>query len=281
MDRPKKKNSKAKMAREQRNPLAYAVDKRDSSTLDMVREAIRHKQVMLAFQPVVQSGRTNHAAYFEGLLRVLDETGRIIPAKDFMGAVEDNELGRQLDCLALELGLQTLASQPNLRLSINMSARSIGYAPWMQMLQTGLSQMATVPERLILEISEKSVVQVPEIVRGFMEDLQLKGISFGLDDFGAGLSSLRVFRDFDFDIVKLDGTFSRNIANDAANQVLAGAVAAIAQRFDMISVGSRIESPTDAVTMHELGFDCLQGFAFGAPTISPPWLKSGRKSNVA
>ncbi|MGR3712755.1 MAG: EAL domain-containing protein [Shimia sp.] len=281
MDRSKKKNRKAKMNREQRNPLAYAVDTRDSSTLDMVTEAIRHKQVMLAFQPVVQSGRTKHAAYFEGLLRVLDETGRIIPAKDFMGAVEDSEIGRKLDCLALELGLETLAAQPNLRLSINMSARSIGYAPWMQALQVGLARMATVPERLILEISEKSVVQVPDIVRGFMEDLQIKGISFGLDDYGAGMSSLRVFRDFDFDIVKLDGAFSRDIANDSANQVLAGAVAAIAERFDMVSVASRIQSPTDAQTMHELGFDCLQGFAFGAPTISPPWLKRARHSSAA
>lgn len=281
MDRSKKKNRKAKMNREQRNPLAYAVDTRDSSTLDMVTEAIRHKQVMLSFQPVVQSGRTKHAAYFEGLLRVLDETGRIIPAKDFMGAVEDSEIGRKLDCLALELGLETLAKQPNLRLSINMSARSIGYAPWMQTLQVGLARMATVPERLILEISEKSVVQVPDIVRGFMEDLQIKGISFGLDDYGAGMSSLRVFRDFDFDIVKLDGAFSRDIANDSANQVLAGAVAAIAERFEMISVASRIESPTDAQTMHELGFDCLQGFAFGAPTISPPWLKKARHSSAA
>ncbi|SFK83978.1 EAL domain-containing protein [Shimia haliotis] len=282
MDRPrKKKNRKAAMSREQRNPLTYAVSSRDSSTLDMVRDAIRHKQVMLAFQPVVQSGKTKHAAYFEGLLRVLDETGRIIPAKDFIDAIEDSELGRQLDGLALELGLETLAAQPNLRLSINMSARSIGYAPWMQTLQKGLARGATVPERLILEISEKSVTQVPDIVRGFMEDLQIKGISFGLDDYGSGLSSLRIFRDFDFDIVKLDGGFSHNIANDSANQVLAGAVAAIAERFDMISVASRIESPADAQTMQELGFDCLQGFAFGAPTVSPPWTRKNRHSSAA
>ncbi len=281
MDRSRKKNRKAKMNRDQRNPLAYAVNTRDSSTLELVRDAIKHKQVLLAFQPVVQSGKTKRAAYFEGLIRVLDETGRIIPAKDFMDAVEDSELGRQLDCLALELGLETLAAQPNLRLSINMSARSIGYAPWMQTLQAGLMRGATVPERLILEISEKSVTQVPEIVRGFMEDLQIKGISFGLDDFGAGLSSLRVFRDFDFDIVKLDGSYSNNVANDSANQVLASAVAAIAERFEMISVASRIESPADAQTMHDLGFDCLQGFAFGAPTISPPWLKKERGSSAA
>ncbi|MBO9478377.1 EAL domain-containing protein [Shimia sp. R11_0] len=271
MDRPKKKKRKPGAPREHRSPLAYAVNTRDISTLDMVREAIAHKQVMLAYQPVVQASNTKRPAFYEGLVRVLDETGRIIPAKDFMGAVEDSELGRQLDMLALELGLQALAEQPSLRLSINMSARSIGYAPWMDCLQRGLTRAATIPERLIFEISEKSVVQVPEIVQGFMEELQIKGMSFALDDYGSGLTTLSVFRDFDFDIVKLDGSYSRNIASDAANQILASAVAAIAERFDMHSVASRIESPADAAVMADLGFDCLQGFAFGAPTISPPW----------
>ncbi len=281
MDRPKKKR-KAETAREHRSPLAYAVTSRDSSTLDMVREAIKHKQVLLAFQPVVQSSNTKRPAFYEGLVRVLDETGRIIPAKDFMGAVEDSELGRQLDCLSLEMGLTALAENPGLRLSINMSARSIGYAPWMECLQRGLTRTATIPERLIFEISEKSVVQVPEIVKGFMEELQIKGMSFALDDYGRGLTTLTVFRDFDFDIVKLDGGFSRNIAHDAANQVLASAVAAIAERFEMHSVASRIESPADAKMMADLGFDCLQGFAFGAPTISPPWkISKDAKQNVA
>ncbi|GAA6182477.1 MULTISPECIES: EAL domain-containing protein [unclassified Shimia] len=270
MDRPKKKNGE-KAQREHRSPLAYAVNTRDSGTLEMVREAIAHKQVLLAYQPIVQASNTKRPAFYEGLVRVLDETGRIIPAKDFMGAVEDNELGRQLDVLALELGLQALSEQPGLRLSINMSARSIGYAPWMDCLQRGLARAATIPERLIFEVSEKSVIQVPEIVKGFMEELQVKGMSFALDDYGSGLTTLSVFRDFDFDIIKLDGSYSRNIATDAANQVIASAVAAIAERFDMHSVASRIESPADAKMMTELGFDCLQGFAFGAPTVSPPW----------
>lgn len=280
MNRPKRPRQHG-TPQEQRNPLTYAVTSRDSATLDMVREAIAHKQVLLAFQPVVLSSNTKRPAFFEGLIRVLDETGRIIPAKDFMSALEDSELGRQLDCLALELGLKTLAQQPNIRLSINMSARSIGYAPWMDCLHRGLAQDSDITNRLILEISEKSVLQVPDIIKGFMDDLHLKGLSFALDDYGAGMSSLTVFRDFDFDIVKLDGAFSHNIASNGANQILASAVAAVAQRFDIHSVASHIESPADAAMMTELGFDCLQGFAFGAPTISPPWSKKADKRTAA
>ena len=67
------------------------------------------------------------AAFYEGLIRIMDPSGRIIPAADFIGAVETRELGRKIDCLALEMGLDTLAAEPGIRLSINMSARSIGY----------------------------------------------------------------------------------------------------------------------------------------------------------
>ena len=63
------------------NPLNYAVAQRDRHTMTMVRDAIAHKQTLLAFQPVVRSGAPNKVAFYEGLIRVLDETGRVIPAK--------------------------------------------------------------------------------------------------------------------------------------------------------------------------------------------------------
>ena len=64
-----------------------------------------------------------------------------------------------------------------------------------------------------------------------MADLHSRGISFALDDFGAGYTAFRFFREFQFDIVKIDGQFSRDIANNADNQVLMAALIAIAEQF--------------------------------------------------
>lgn len=276
-----RKQDKANVPPGHETPLGFAVTNRDADTLSMVKEAIRHKQVMLAFQPIVSAADMKTPAFHEGLIRVLDETGRVIPAKDFMGAVEDNETGRQLDCLSLELGLSILAAHPGLRLSINMSARSIGYSRWMQVLKRGLNRRPDVGERLILEISETSAVHVPELVINFMDDLQSRGISFALDDFGAGFTSFRYFKDFFFDILKLDGQYTRNIHKDSENQIIAGGLAAIARSFDMYTVASRVEHPEDAKVLTQLGFDCLQGFLFGAPTVSPSWKASKKNKNAA
>ena len=273
--------SKGNKGRErgQKNALAQALMLRDQSTLDMVNAAVRHKQVMLAFQPVVQSRRPDRMAFYEGLIRVLDETGRIIPARDFINVIEETETGRLIDCLALEKGLRTLAEVPTLRLSINMSARPIGYRKWMRVLEHGLKRDATVAERLILEVTESSAMMMPEIVVDFMSDLQQRGISFALDDFGAGQTALRYFKTFQFDILKIDGQFIRKIHADPDNQVLTQAMLAIAQQFDMFTVAEFVESAEDAQWLTAAGVDCLQGYFFGAPTVSPPWIEDeARKS---
>lgn len=260
------------------DPLSYAVQSRNRSVVQMVDDAVRHKQVLLAFQPVVQARRQDFAAFYEGLLRVKDDTGRIIPARDFITQIEETETGRIMDCLALEKGLAALYEQPALRLAINMSARSIGYERWMRILRRGLSRDPTVAERLILEITESSAMLVPELVISFMEQLQRKGISFALDDFGAGFTSFRYLRDFFFDIVKIDGQFIRGVHGDPDNQVLTRALVSIAQQFDMFTVAEFVESAEDAAFLTSIGVDCLQGYYYGAPTVHPTWELEVRKT---
>ena len=102
----------------------------------------------------MQAHPPHGVAFYEGFIRVLDETGRVIPARDFMPQLENTPIGRELDCVALEMGLRTLARNPEIRLSINMSARSIGFARWSRVLERFLKKDSSIGERLILEISE-------------------------------------------------------------------------------------------------------------------------------
>ena len=254
-----------------KSPLDFAVEERDRATMSMVRKAIHTQNVRLAYQPVVQAARPDQPAFYEGLIRILDDTGRVIPARDFIETVEMTELGRQIDCLSLEMGLAALAENPFLRLSINMSARSIGYSQWMKILRRGLAVDDTVAERLILEITESSAMVMPDLVTVFMQDLQCEGVCFALDDFGAGYTSFRYLREFYFDIIKIDGQFINGIAKQPDNQVLTQALLSIAQHFEMFTVAEGIESAEDAAFLTDIGIDCLQGYYFGVPTLSPTW----------
>lgn len=253
------------------SPLAYASAQRDKTVHQMIENAIRQKDVMLAYQPIVSARNPEIPAFYEGLIRILDEDHNILPAGDFMPVAETREVGRMIDSLALELGLATLLEQPTLRLSINMSARSIGYPRWTEVLNQGLARDSTIAERLILEITESSAMVMPDLVTVFMVDMHKRGISFALDGFGAGFTAFRYLKEFYFDIVKIDGQFIRNIHEDANNQVLAAALVSIGQQFDMLTVAEAVEQPEEAAFLQAAGFDCLQGYYFGMPTTNPVW----------
>ncbi len=253
------------------SPLSFAIAQRDHDTLSMVRRAVEAKQVQLAFQPVVRASNPEVPAFYEGLIRVQDHTGRIIPAGDFIDSVERHELGRQIDTLALELGFQALAQEPSVRLSINLSARSIGYPRWMEALRNGLESCPTAGERLILEITERTAIVMPDLVQVFMGEMQGYGISFALDDFGAGYTAFRYLKDFYFDILKIDGAFIRDIASSPDNQVITEAMLSLASHFDMVTVAESVETLEDAEFLMNAGCDLMQGYFFGSPTVRPWW----------
>lgn len=259
------------------SPLGAAIQQADGETINMVRSALETGRLRLAYQPIVLGSDPEKIAFHEGLIRVAEPSGRIIPARDFINAVEDTEIGRLIDCAALEMGLNALLAHPGLRLSINMSARSIGFPQWTRTLKRGLNASPTIGERLILEITESSAMQVPELVIAFMDQLQDQGVAFALDDFGAGMTAFRYFKDFQFDIVKIDGQFVRGIHANADNQVLTQALASIGRHFDMVVVAEQVEDVADAEWLRAKGIDCLQGYLFGAPTVNPDWIKTASR----
>lgn len=267
--------------RRKTDPLSIAVNERDKSIINTVRVALENGQVMLAFQPVVQAARPGRAAFYEGLIRVTDGTGRIIPAREFINDVEDTEMGRMIDCYALELGFRALQTEPSLRLSINMSAKSISYPRWTRTLNRGLLSDPTIGERLILEVTERTAIAEPANVRTLMDEAQARGVSFALDDFGAGNTTFRYLKDFYFDILKIDGQFIRGISQSPDDQVLTSALISVAQQFDMFTVAEMIENEQDAEFVVRAGIDCMQGNYFGAPTVRPYWMQdhwSARKT---
>ena len=91
-----------------------------------------------------------------------------------------------------------------------------------------------------------------------------------MDNFGAAQSSLLQLRDFYFDISKMDGQFSKDLARSADNQALIQAVIGIAGSFEIFCVTQNVETASDADVLTKLGVDCLQGYHLGAPTLTPP-----------
>lgn len=254
------------------SPLSAAQAEDRARVLERVAEALRLRRLRLAYQPVVVARNPGKTGFHEGLIRLLDPGGQAIPARDFIGAVEPVALGREIDCAALAIGIEALARHPQLRLSVNMSARSIGWPRWMRILRGGLDRHPGLGDRLILEISVASAMTVPELLVAFMADLRPRGLSFALDGFGAGPIVLRHLRDLHFDLVKFDAAFTHGIDHDPDNQVMMAAALAMAREFDMLTVAQGVETEAEAAWLSALGLDCLQGHRFGLPKLIPEGL---------
>lgn len=247
------------------DPLLYALASRDADVMTLVRDALAAGRVSLAFHPVVTTDPVPKTAFHEGLIRVKDDAGRIIPAAHFMPLIEDRAMGRQIDCSSLSLALQHLRGNPGLRLSINLSARSVADGEWRRLLDDGLRSRDRLGERLIFEISENSAMMLPDVMIRFMAEMQPKGVAFALDGFGAGMTAFRYLKEFFFDLVKIDKSFVRGIDSDPDNQVLAEALITVAHQFEMFAVADGVETEEEAAFLRSIGVDCLQGYLFGVP----------------
>ncbi len=249
------------------DPLSYAMASRDRDLMRIVGDALAAGRAQLAFHPVYSAANQGQIVCHEGLLRLSDARGHIIPAGHFMPLVEGTGLARQLDCASLRLALRELAVRPDLRLSINVSARSIGDGEWRRALDRGLAAGTEIGPRLILEINETSAMLLAENVIRFMHEMQPLGVCFALDGFGAGFTAFRHLKDFFFDMAKIDKSFVRNIDSDPDNQVLAEALITVAHQFDMVAIADGVETRAEAEFLTGIGVDGLQGYLFGRPTL--------------
>jgi EAL domain-containing protein (putative c-di-GMP-specific phosphodiesterase class I) len=145
----------------------------------------------------------------------------------------------------------------------------VGYRPWVDILRKALRETPRLGQSLILEINEASALKVPDVLKPFMTEMRGQGIVFALDDFGAEMTSLRLLQELRFDIAKLDGSLVRNVDKLPDGQSVARAAIAMANELEMYVVAESVETEAEAVWLREAGVGCLQGYLFGAPTVTP------------
>jgi EAL domain-containing protein (putative c-di-GMP-specific phosphodiesterase class I) len=248
-----------------------------------VAQALAQGRIGFHYQPVVRAANPRFPAFFECLARLKLPNGEVMPAGAFMPTVESGLLGRAIDRLALAHALTTLAAAPGLRLSVNMSPLSMGDEEWLAVLDAAARANRGACQRLIIEITEDAAMRDVGQTIDFMHHVRSTGCAFALDDFGAGATGFKYFRDFRFDMVKIDGAFVRGVSGARDAQVLVECLNAVARHFEMVTVAERVDDEADAAWLRNLGIECLQGYLFGrpAPAAEMPAAETGEARRAA
>jgi EAL domain-containing protein (putative c-di-GMP-specific phosphodiesterase class I) len=222
--------------------------------------------LLLAFQPVVCSG-TGKVDYFECLLRMRDEQGDVMAAASFVPTLEELGLIGMIDRYVLEKTFEELATDPEVRLGLNVSGLTVCDRSWLQSLTSLLRRRADFAPRLVVEITETAALGDLAQSAHFVDKLREAGCRVALDDFGAGHTSLRHLRCLPIQIVKIDGSLIRQVTSRSHHRVFLRHLLCLAEACGLITVAESVESAKEAELLRTEGVARLQGHFIGRPTI--------------
>jgi diguanylate cyclase (GGDEF)-like protein len=231
--------------------------------------ALNENRLRLAFQPVVETA-TRRPVFHEALVRLQGPDGGVTTHGEFIQAAERLGLVRLIDHRVLDLSLARLAERPDARLSVNVSAETLGDSEWLERLSRAATERADVAGRLIIEITETAMIRHLDEASRFVALLHDLGCKVAIDDFGAGFSSFRHLRDLDVDIVKIAGTFIENLPASRDDQVFVKALTGIARNFGLATIAEWVRDEETIAILGALGVDMLQGNLVGPPAIDGP-----------
>jgi diguanylate cyclase (GGDEF)-like protein len=229
---------------------------------DNVISALNEDRVALAFQPVVRAD-TGAVAFHEALLRLRLPDGTISATADIVPVAEKAGLMQAIDLRVMSLALDRLAATPDLQVSINCSLASMLDPQWADRLGAGIARLPDIAGRLIVEVTETGFVEDYDAMRAAILACKRLGVRVAMDDFGAGHTSFRNLRDLDFDIVKIDGAFVRNIAASADDRFFVKTLIELARHLSLEVVAEWVQDAETARILREMGVDYLQGVFFG------------------
>jgi diguanylate cyclase (GGDEF)-like protein len=253
-------------------PHQHIPDRPDLVIAEQVKHALRDDRIVLAFQPIVSSD-DGVPAFYEGLVRMLDEEDKPVPAGVFVPIVEQMGLMRQVDRRVLDLGISALMENPEISLSINVSGMTAVDPVWLRQLQEHLETRPDVATRLILEITETVAIDDIADSSHFVRSVNQFGCRVALDDFGSGYTSFRHLRALNVDLVKIDGSFVRDLPTNQDNQLFVKTLISLAKGIGLKTVAEWVETEEEAEMLRREGVDYLQGWYYGKPEIGTPGLK--------
>ena len=241
-------------------------------------QAVRDHDINVVFQPIVAADGRLHGV--EALARWEHPNLGPISPELFLDLAERHRqillLGNELLEVSLEryaeldhgvIGLGVAAGAP--RLSLNLAPSILSDPGLVERLERQLERHKIAPERLTIELTERSVIERNTVVLANLKALRSMGMRLSLDDFGTGYSSLHLLSSLEPDEVKIDKSFVMAMRSDDLARQIVRMVAGMAPSMGMEIVAEGVDDANTLAQLEELGVHRFQGYLFSrALTVS-------------
>lgn len=237
--------------------------------VDHVEEAIEKGYIKVFYQPVIRV-KTEEVCGFEALVRWIDpKIGMLSPA-DFIETLEQFHLIHLVDQYVIRQVCQdykqmTAAGEPITPASINISRLDFELCDIFGYVEE-MCRMFNIPHNMIdLEITESALNFNEGYIKSECDRMRAQGFHIWLDDFGSGYSSLNTVAEYDFDVLKLDMVFLRNLSRNPKTAELLRYIMKGANGMGLSPLCEGVEDESQFLFLKEVNCECAQGYYFGKP----------------
>lgn len=232
-----------------------------SGMRERITQALDANAVRFALQPITELD-SGVVVGFEALARFGAGPDRA-PTR-WLWEAEQVDLGVQLELMAVRTAVRLLAELPAATfLSVNASPACVSSPAFASAIAPAA------PERLVVEITERSPVESYAPLLDALQEFRLAGGRLAIDDAGAGYASLQHVLRLRPDLIKLDRSLTSGIDHDPAHQALATALVGFAAETGAQVVAEGIESSSQMVALRSLRVPLGQGYFLGRPAEPP------------
>ncbi len=230
-----------------------------------IKKAIANDKLVLYSQPVLKIS-TGAIAYYEILVRLLADDGSIIPPGNFIPALEQAGEMATLDHWVIRQSIALLSDNQQMNsVAINLSAQAFADEHLVPMIEETLDKHAVDAGRITFELTESAGLSNIAATTLMINRLRELGCKFAIDDFGTGFSTFAYIKQLPADVLKIDGSFIRNMDKDPVNLALVKAICDVSRALGKQSVAEFVENEEILVLLKELEVDYAQGYHIGFP----------------
>jgi diguanylate cyclase (GGDEF)-like protein len=230
-----------------------------------MRTALAQDRFRLYYQPLVNL-QTKKVTAFEALMRWEHPERGAVPPSEFIPVAEEMGLIVQLGEWALRQACAEAVEWPDgIGISVNLSPLQFSKGNLVSTVLSALASSGLPASRLELEITESVLLEKSERNIAVLNQLRDLGVRISMDDFGTGYSSIGYLRSFQFDKIKIDQSFVRDLLVDEGSLAIVRAIAGLGVSFGMTTTAEGVETEEQMRCLNLEGCIEVQGYFYSKP----------------
>ena len=238
--------------------------------LEHFEDALEDGSIKVFVQPLVRAFTGNVCAV-EALARWGTPQGDRLRPDEFIPVLERARLIHKLDAHVIDFVVRSLradldAGNPVVPVSLNVSRVDFDLVDVFEVVDRAARSLEIPRDLLRIEVTETAIAERAGAVSDTIKRFRANGYRVWIDDFGSGMSSLNMLKDYEVDGLKIDLMFLRNF-NESA-RIIVTSIVRMAKGLGIHTIAEGVESADQAAFLKSIGCEVVQGFYYGEPQIA-------------